>query len=353
MVMTTGPIDMPPDEFCKIGDRQCIQALPERVFQVFTTFYAHTQSICFYLMSQVWHDETEQTIDSLRLHSKSVSQKLEFAGRLQANMLEQQREGLKLQRHLIEHGMNLSQALSESRETLFALTSEFRNSTIEHTRLLGELFGRLRFLHNWFASEYAFVNQMLYYTGWMVLIVLLTTTRRSASARLILFGCTAVKIVAEYLLTTLWMIGDIDAPTNKGDEKLDVYFYVCWLRKLFAIGMAVIYVRLVWSYVDKDALKVSTLLEIVKQNEEILKLLRTAHEEKEAAEQEAATKDHLKPMIFRARIRKRSEETVTESTEDLIGGVTKMDVFNREGSTFSMSSMSRYPVRLRKKTKLI
>lgn len=354
MAMTTDSIDSDA-QFCQIGDRQCIQALPERIFQVFTTFYAHTQSICFYLMSQIWHDETEQTIDSLRIHSKSVSQKLEFAGRLQANMLEQQREGLKLQRHLIEHGLNLSNALSESRQTLFVLTSEFRNSTIEHTRLLGELFGRLRLLHNWFVGEYAFVNQILYYIGCIALILLLTTSERSSAARFILFGCTGFKIFVEYLLTTIWFLYKNDNNDSGNDDiNTNLFYYVWCMRKCFAVAMIVIYVRIIWMYIDRDTIKMNTLIRITKQNEEILELLKKSQDTKESwLSKESPNVDSLNRITFCTRIRKRSEETVTESTEDLTSGLNKVDnIFNREGSTYSTASSSRYPIRIRKRTKL-
>lgn len=354
MAMTTGSINSK-EEFCKIGNRECIDGLPERIFQVFTTFYAHTQSICFYLMSQIWHDETEQTIDSLRIHSKSVSQKLEFASRLQANMLEQQREGLKLQRHLIEHGTNLSHSLSESRQILFVLTSEFRNSTVEHTRLLGELFGRLRSLHNWFVGEYAFVNQIVYYIGCVTIILLLTTSERSSAARFILFGCTALKIFAEYLLTNLWFMYNNEIDNNSGgggggdDVKINLFCYVWLLRKCFAAAMIMIYIRILWFYIDKDTLKMTTIMQISRQNEEILELLKKSQYTSSTESPNVST---LNSTTFRPRIRKRSEEIATESTEDLIGGHNKVDVFSREGSTFSTVSSSRYPIRLRKKTKL-
>lgn len=111
-------------------DTDCIGNMNERVFQAYTHFYTHTQNICFYLMHQVWHQETEKTIHLLKSHSQSVSKQLELAGRLQINLLTQQREGLKLQQKLAEHGVNLSTVLNDSQSSLSRLSEQFRNSTI-------------------------------------------------------------------------------------------------------------------------------------------------------------------------------------------------------------------------------
>lgn len=257
-------------ELCHIDDAECLRRLPERVFQAYTQFYTHTQNICFYLMHQVWHTETEQTINLLRTHSQSVSKQLELAGRLQMNLLQQQREGLKVQRKLVAHGLNLSDALLESRGNLARLTEQFRNSTIEHGRQLGDVFQRLAQLHNWFVGEYTFIEQILYYGVLLLVIVICTTAKRSEHGRFVLFLVAAVNLTLECLLQkyfgTDYFIDDMQI----------VLFERLWmLRKIFMVIMIGIYITMAILYVDSQRMSLNLLQRIHDQNTEVLRLLRT------------------------------------------------------------------------------
>lgn len=56
---------------CTTGDtaakwnKLCLSKMSERAFIAYTEFFTHTQSMCFFIMSQLWHEETEKTIDRL------------------------------------------------------------------------------------------------------------------------------------------------------------------------------------------------------------------------------------------------------------------------------------------------
>lgn len=258
-------------ELCHIDDAECLRQLPERVFQAYTQFYTHTQNICFYLMHQVWHAETEQTINLLRTHSQSVSKQLEMAGRLQMNLLQQQREGLKVQRELVKHGLNLSDALLESRGSLARLTEQFRNSTIEHGRQLGDVFQRLAQLHNWFVGEYTFIEQILYYGMLLLVIVIFTTAKRSENCRFILFLVVTVNLTCECLLQKYHVSSE-----HFIEDMQIVLFKRLWiLRKIFMAIMIGIYVTLSILYVDSQRMSLNLLQKIHDQNTEVLRLLRT------------------------------------------------------------------------------
>lgn len=257
-------------ELCHIDDTECLRRLPERVFQAYTQFYTHTQNICFYLMHQVWHTETEQTINLLRTHSQSVSKQLEMAGRLQVNLLQQQREGLKVQRELVKHGVNLSEALLESRGSLARLTEQFRNSTIEHGRQLGDVFQRLAQLHNWFVGEYAFIEQILYYGMLLLAIVIFTTAKRSENCRFVLFVMVAANLMLECLLQKYLSNGYFV------EDMQIVLFERLWiLRKIFMAIMLAIYVTMAMMYVDSQRMSLNLLQRIHDQNTEVLRLLRS------------------------------------------------------------------------------
>lgn len=256
-------------ELCDVEDKQCLENVPERIFQAYTNFFTHTQSICFYLMSQMWHTETELTINALRTHSQSVSKQLEMAGRLQVNLLQQQREGLKVQRQLVQHGLNLSEVLHESRGRLARLTAEFRNSTIEHGRQLGDLFRRISMLHNWFIGEYAFIEQIIYFSAQLFVILLMTAAKRTESARFILFLASAIQITIECVWNKFR-----DAVSFDDDGQVNQLGNVWILRKIFIALIVMIYVTMATVYVDTQQLTVQLLKTIQQQNNELLRILR-------------------------------------------------------------------------------
>lgn len=351
MAMTTGNPDN--EQCCTLADKECINSLPQKTFQVFTTFYTHTQSICFFLMNQMWHDESEQTIESLRIHSKSVSQKLEFAGKMQTNMLEQQRESLKLQRNLIENGLNLSESLIESRHTLDLLTTEFRNSTIEHTRLLGELFHRLRQLHNWFVKEYAFVNQFLYYVACGLAILIATSFQRTGNSRLILVGILMVNAIVEQIFTSAYLTWK---KSQSGDDtNVDLFVYVWWLRKLFLTIKIAIYGWQVIRYVDHTELILQTLNQMQnenKKNAELMTKLMKVYEESNEGNRfsyncrsQSARQSMMRQHLQRQR---QSEPIILEHDE-----VCDIETISQKSSQIekTINLNHRYPSRTRNKSK--
>lgn len=251
------------------NDAECIGNMSERVFQAYTHFYTHTQNICFYLRHQIWHSETERTINALQSHSLSVSRQLEVAGRLQLNLLQQQREGLKVQRQLVENGGNLSATLLESRGSLARLTEQFRNSTIEQGRQLGDLFRRLAQFHNWIVGEYSFVEKIMYYAAMLVAIWLATTAKRTENCRFVLFLLATVNVGVESVFQRY--LGD---DFFVEDLQIVVFEYLWVIRKVFMVMMAGVYVMMSVLYVDSHRETVGLLNRVLKQNQEIVEMLR-------------------------------------------------------------------------------
>lgn len=257
------------DELDACNDADCIGNMSERVFQAYTHFYTHTQNICFYLMNQIWHTETERTIQLLQSHSQSVSKQLELAGRLQVNLLHQQREGLKVQRQLVEHGLNLSEVLNESQGSLGRLTEQFRNSTIEQGRQLGDLFQRLAQFHNWIVGEYTFLEQIMYYFILLVVIMIATTARRSHNSRFLLFLIAVINLAVESMLVK-YFSGDYFVE----DLQIVLFEYLWLIRKVFAAVMISVYVGVTVCYVDSQQMTLNLLQRIHNQNDEILRMLK-------------------------------------------------------------------------------
>lgn len=268
MEMSGGERDVNKD-LNSCDDCDCIGSMSERVFQVYTNFYTHTHSICFYLRHQIWHLETEKTIHLLQSHSQSVSKQLELAGRLQINLLQQQREGLKVQRKLVENGLNLSDVLNESRGSLSRLTEQFRNSTIEQGRQLGDLFQRLAQFHNWIVGEYTFVEKIMYYSVLLIVIMIATTAKRTENCRFLLFLLAAVNIMVESLLQRF-----LNDEYFIEDHQIVLFNYLWLVRKLFIVIMISVYVIVTVMYVDSQQMTLNLLQRIHDQNKEIIEMLR-------------------------------------------------------------------------------
>ena len=42
--------------------RQCFNEMNDRAFTAYNNFFTHTQSICYFLQTQIWQEETEITV---------------------------------------------------------------------------------------------------------------------------------------------------------------------------------------------------------------------------------------------------------------------------------------------------
>jgi len=42
--------------------RKCFDGISDRAFTAYTSFFTHTQSICYFLQAQVWQVKTEKVV---------------------------------------------------------------------------------------------------------------------------------------------------------------------------------------------------------------------------------------------------------------------------------------------------
>ncbi|XP_062535864.1 uncharacterized protein LOC134205019 [Armigeres subalbatus] len=163
--------------------RLCMSEMSDRSFAVYTEFFTQTQSMCFFLQSQLWQLEADQTIDRLSVRSKEVSEQLHVASGIQQTVLEHQKEGLKLQAEMLEVGGYLARTLNGSQKVLDRLTVDLKNSTKEHQAVLKELFREFYLLHSWIVGRYAFVDRVVFYVCLLAVVLVATSTKRTSRAR--------------------------------------------------------------------------------------------------------------------------------------------------------------------------
>uniref|UniRef100_A0A182NX65 Uncharacterized protein n=1 Tax=Anopheles dirus TaxID=7168 RepID=A0A182NX65_9DIPT len=81
--------------------RLCMSQMSDRAFAVYTEFFTQTQSMCYFLQSQIWHRETERTINRLSSFSRAAGAQLELVNNMQDTLLQQQHEQHQLQAELL------------------------------------------------------------------------------------------------------------------------------------------------------------------------------------------------------------------------------------------------------------
>ena len=51
----------------------CLRNVDNNAFTTYSNFFTHTQNMCYFLQSQIWQEETEQTVNRLTASSAQVT----------------------------------------------------------------------------------------------------------------------------------------------------------------------------------------------------------------------------------------------------------------------------------------
>ncbi|RUS70662.1 hypothetical protein EGW08_021583, partial [Elysia chlorotica] len=138
--------------------KDCVKDMREADLSSFTTFFTHTQNICYFLQAQVWHEHTENTITRLSDSSSQVAEQLENSHELQRNMLLSQSQSLENQERL----MNQTKSTQEQREVIM------------------DLFDQLSKLQTTILGEVSTFYSLCFYVLSIIVCYLLTSTPRTA-----------------------------------------------------------------------------------------------------------------------------------------------------------------------------
>ena len=172
----------------------------------FTTFFTHTQNICYFLEAQVWHELTETTIDRLSVSSSHVATKLEESYELQNELMKQQNESMKTQEQILSNAANLSDIISQSSSNIHSMFEDFKKTTQEQRMLITDVFDRISKLQHMVLGEFSGFYSVIYYTLSIIVSYILTSTSRTGSARFWLFGIMTMNMVVEQGLAP-WYLG--------------------------------------------------------------------------------------------------------------------------------------------------
>ncbi|XP_071979396.1 uncharacterized protein [Engystomops pustulosus] len=234
--------------------RQCTHGMDTVAFNAYTEFFTHAHSICYYLQNELWQEKTQDIILRLTVNSDSVAKQLEATNLMAEEMMQAQNATLQSQEEILRNGHLLKKTLQESTMGVRQAFEEMQQSASEQRLLFSEIFNRITYLHQFVVGESNTLYSFLYNLMGCGAVFLVTSTQRTAGARLVLFGLVAANIYTERMICAYILGGS--QPTY--DQTESVTFWIGMARKIsISLGLLVLlYVSLTHRDVQRQSLEV-------------------------------------------------------------------------------------------------
>ncbi|XP_066435856.1 uncharacterized protein [Eleutherodactylus coqui] len=263
--------------------RECTQSMDAVAFNAYTEFFTHAHSICYYLQNELWQEKTQDIILRLTVNSDSVAKQLEVTNQMAEEMMQAQNATLQSQEEILRNGHLLKKTLQESTTGVRQAFEEMRQSASEQRLIFSEIFNRITYLHQFVVGESNTLYSFLYNLMGCGAVFLVTSTQRTASARLVLFGLVAANMYTERMICS-YILGGAQ-PSY--DQTESVTFWIGIARKLsISLGLLVLlYVSVTHRDIQKQSLEVlhglqETKAELQSIIQEAEKLLRPESSQK-------------------------------------------------------------------------
>ncbi|XP_062314156.1 uncharacterized protein LOC134018287 isoform X1 [Osmerus eperlanus] len=280
----------------------CTRDMDPVAFNAYTEFFTHAHSICHYLQSESWQHQAENTIHRLTESSAGVVEKLTSTQRMAEDLVEAQSAALKSQETILRNGEELKHTLHHSTQGLREVFAEMKLTAHEQQVAFSEIFNRVTFLQSFILSESHTLNCVLYNSLAFCTAFLLTSTRRTSSARLVLFGLVGLNVYLERIICRA-VLDD----SNPGYQQMEqVSFLVVILRRVMVLVGLLVLVFCVVRF--RDVTKES--LEILTQLRETQSSLKLALQQAESLSESLETHkgEENSQMCERQRRREREKE---------------------------------------------
>ncbi|XP_061187441.1 uncharacterized protein LOC133195574 [Saccostrea echinata] len=273
-----GRTTYPCDETVSV--RECLLDVTESDRTSLTNFFTHTHSICYFLQSQVWHENTQNTITRLSQASDEVAENL-------AATTDLQKEALKNQEIIIQQSTNLSNIINSSSENLHAVILDFQKTTDEQRILINDIFDKIVHLQKTMLGEFSGFYSIVYYTVSIVLSYLITSTPRTAAARFWMFGIVTFNIIIERVIIYMFTSGYLE----EDNIEEAAYGWHVFCRKVSGCLAMVILVIHAARYRDLNVVNNQLLMDI-KSELQLLRYKEKGHNSDEV--------DHILPGVQEA-----------------------------------------------------
>lgn len=257
----------------------CLKSLSDRAFNAYNNFFTHTQSICFYLASELWQVKTESTINYLTKASSEVASSLDEIHQIQASTL-------KLQNQLQQRISTSNTALKSLESTLVA-----RNS------IEGEILRGFREIQQLILGELNRFYSLFFYLVSIALTYFITTPNRTAGARFAIYVLLALNLAIErYMIhTTVTYLPFGTSTIHSASLDIDCNVWLC--RKTFIVLSIFTLLYYSITFRDYDAIN-HQLLQVHSKELETIKmhLLSLSQNRMDAICKQWQTSDDLKQM---------------------------------------------------------
>ncbi|KAG8129846.1 hypothetical protein E2320_016586 [Naja naja] len=246
---------------CEIGSsiRDCTQHMDPVAFGVYTEFFTHAHAICYFLHNEAWQQQAQDTVHRLISSSEMVAHQLESTNQLAEETARIQNATLRSQEQILRDGELLWQTLR-----IHQAFQELQNSAIEQRVAFAEIFNRVAFLHRFVVGESNALYSVFFHLLSGVTALLLTSSQRTARARLILLTLVGANIYLERVVCNFLL----DRSEEGYDLTENVSFWVGLTRRTFAGLCIAILAYFIWTYKDP-----------AKQNQEVLQSLQETRKE--------------------------------------------------------------------------
>ncbi|XP_034290002.1 uncharacterized protein LOC117675465 isoform X1 [Pantherophis guttatus] len=282
---------------CEIGSsiRDCTQHMDPVAFGVYTEFFTHAHAICYFLHNEAWQQQAQDTVHRLISSSETVAHQLESTNQLAEETARIQNATLRSQEQILRDGELLWQTLRDSSQGIHQAFQELQNSAIEQRMAFAEIFNRVAFLHRFVVGESNALYSIFFHLLSGVTALLLTSSQRTARARLILLTLVGANIYLERVICNVLL----DHSEEGYDLTESLSFWVGLTRRTFAGLCIAILGYFIWTYKDP-----------AKQSQEVLQSLQETRKEIQQLLQETE-RLLAKPELLFQGTKPRTEEEVS------------------------------------------
>ncbi|KAJ7317484.1 hypothetical protein JRQ81_003646 [Phrynocephalus forsythii] len=250
--------------------RDCTQHMDPVAFGVYTEFFTHAHSICYFLHNEAWQQRAQDTVHRLTSSSETVAHQLESTNQLAEQISQAQNATLRSQEQILQDGELLRRTLHDSSQGVRRAFQELQDSASEQRLAFAEIFNRVAFLHQFIVGESNALYSVFFHILSGAASLVLTSCPRTAGARFLLLILVGMNIYLERVICSFLM--------ENGDDGYDllenISFWVGLSRRGFAgLGLAII-AYFIWTYKDPAKQSQQVLQSLQETQMEIQKLLQ-------------------------------------------------------------------------------
>ncbi|XP_042307513.1 uncharacterized protein LOC121922319 isoform X3 [Sceloporus undulatus] len=190
--------------------RDCTQHMDSVAFGVYTEFFTHAHSICYFLHNEAWQQRAQDTVHRLTSSSESVARQLESTNQLAEEIVRAQDATLRSQEQILQDGELLRQVLHDSSQGIRQAFQALQDSATEQRVAFAEIFNRVAFLQRFVVGESNAIYSLFFNLLSGAASLVLTSCQRTSGARFILLTLVGVNIYLERVIGSFLMDGSED-----------------------------------------------------------------------------------------------------------------------------------------------